>query len=340
MVTLAAATSGSRTLPTARGRSAGEASLLRYRSGIPKSANTRVQTQGEHGPPAPPPIRTTCLASGVFPFTDLLRKCTNESVHSWHGRVLRASPPRASPPQRSSGEVADHHVADHLAVALVAGWVDEVAPERGQERVLVGHPEEAECADHHVQVDRVAPPPERAGGVTALEYPLGRGDHRAVQPAEDLGLADVLGPVNVLDRDQPDEIRMRLVMVEGELSELSDRRDRVEVIDVELRLDIAEQRIDPLQGRDEELLLAAEVVVDHPLRGARLGGDLVDPRSGKPVADELPDRDIEDFLAGEIGIPPPRGHLGGVRPGNHRIPFARGPRRAWPSPFHSASQKP
>ena len=55
----------------------------------------------------------------------------------------------------------------------MAGRVNEVASERGQERVLVGHPEEAECADHHVQVDRVDPPPEHAvGGVGSLVGPL------------------------------------------------------------------------------------------------------------------------------------------------------------------------
>src|SRR6201986_250582 len=141
MVTLAAATSGSRTLPTARGRSAGEMSWLRYRSGIPKSANTRFHTPGENEAPVRSPIRATCLASGMFPFTDLLRKCTNESVHSWRGRAFRASSPRASPPQRSSGEVADYHVADHLPVALVAGWIDQGAAQPGPEAGRVGPPE-------------------------------------------------------------------------------------------------------------------------------------------------------------------------------------------------------
>jgi len=40
--------------------------------------------------------------------------------------------------------------------------------------------------------------------------------------------------VDVLDRDQADEVRMRLVMVEGQLGEPADRRDRVQVLDVQL----------------------------------------------------------------------------------------------------------
>ena len=49
-------------------------SWLRYRSGIPKSANTRFHTPGENEAPVRSPIRTTCLASGAFPFTGLLHK--------------------------------------------------------------------------------------------------------------------------------------------------------------------------------------------------------------------------------------------------------------------------
>ena len=48
-------------------------------------------------------------------------------------------------------------------------------------------------------------------------------------------LLDVLGVVDVLDADQADEVRVRLVVVEGQLGQAPDRRDRVEVVDVDLR---------------------------------------------------------------------------------------------------------
>ena len=46
---------------------------------------------------------------------------------------------------------------------------------------------------------------------------------------------EVLGAVDVLDAHQPDEVRVRLVVVEGQLGQPADRGDRVEVLDVDLR---------------------------------------------------------------------------------------------------------
>src|SRR5690242_16331094 len=69
-----------------------------------------------------------------------------------------ASPPTGGGPRRIAtwgaherlcGEGADDQVAEHRAVVLAPGGIEQVAAEEGTEGVAVGHPEEAEGADHH-----------------------------------------------------------------------------------------------------------------------------------------------------------------------------------------------
>ena len=112
-------------------------------------------------------------------------------------------------------------------------------------------------------------------------------DRRAVLAGEVLAAGEVLGAVDVLDADQADEVGVRLVVVEGQLGEPADRGDGVEVVDVDRLLGGADVRVGALEHGHEQPLLAAEVVVDHPLRGAGALGDLVDARAGEPVLGEL-----------------------------------------------------
>jgi hypothetical protein len=123
----------------------------------------------------------------------------------------------------------------------------------------------------------------------------------------------VLGAVDVLDADQTDEVRVRFVVVERQLAQLPDRLGRVEVLDVQLALQGTDSGVRPLQDRDVELFLAAEVVVDHPLGGTGLRGDLVHPGAGVPLVGELVGGHGENLGAGSIGVPhrrPRHGSLG------------------------------
>ena len=75
------------------------------------------------------------------------------------------------------------------------------------------------------------------------------------------------------------------------------------MLDVDLLLGLADASVGALQHCSEQLLLAAEVVVDHPLGGARLSGDLVNARASETLVGELLGGDVEDLGAGLLGVP-------------------------------------
>ena len=56
----------------------------------------------------------------------------------------------------------------------------------------------------------------------------------------------------------------------------ADGDDRVDVVDLQSLLGLADAAVGVLQHRQVQLFLAAEVVVDHPLGGSGALGDLVD----------------------------------------------------------------
>src|SRR6185312_17275698 len=101
---------------------------------------------------------------------------------------------------------------------------------------------------------------------------------------------------------QTDEVLVRLVVVERQLGERADRRYRVQVVDVQLPLGVPGRGVRALENRDVQLLLAREVVVEHPFRGAGAGGDLIDARAGITVPRELAERHVQDLLAGPLRV--------------------------------------
>ena len=146
----------------------------------------------------------------------------------------------------ASGEVIDHHVADHRAITATQCRVGEVAAEKGAEGVAVGKTEHAERADHHMDVDGVrvtVKDPVRM----ALRQDLGDElDHRGVHADDGRGTPDVLGLVDVLDPDQLDEVRVGVVVVEGDLRQAADGRDRIEVIELDVLLGLPDLGIGKL----------------------------------------------------------------------------------------------
>ena len=76
---------------------------------------------------------------------------------------------------------------------------------------------------------------------------------------------------------------------------------------VELLLGLPDAAVGVLEHRQVEPLLAAEVVVDHPLRGAGPLGDDVDPRAGVALLGEDLGGDREQLGAGAVGVAQPLG---------------------------------
>jgi hypothetical protein len=108
--------------------------------------------------------------------------------------------------------------------------------------------------------------------------------------------------VDVLDAHEPDELGVRLVVVERQLGYAAHRRGGVEAVDVDRALRLADRAVGALQNRDVELLLAAEVVVDHALGRAHALGHLVHPRPGIAVRGELAGGHLEDLVARPLGV--------------------------------------
>src|SRR5262245_60616663 len=137
---------------------------------------------------------------------------------------------RRRPPYRGcvpspGGEVRDDHLTEHAAVPVAQLRVDQVAAEEGAEGVPVGDPEDTEGTDHHVYIDRVDVLAEEVLRATAGQDPVNEVDRGGVEVTQAGQLRDVLAVVDVLDTHQADEVRVRLVVVEGDLSQVPDRFD-------------------------------------------------------------------------------------------------------------------
>jgi hypothetical protein len=170
-----------------------------------------------------------------------------------------------------------------------------------------------------VHVEGVDVGAEHAGGPAAFQHAVQHGDGRAVQVDQPGHLGHVLGLLGVLDPDELDERRVGLVVVEGDLGQAADRGDRVQVVDVDGALGQADLRVRAFQHRQVELLLAAEVVVDHPFRGAGPVGDLVDPGAAVAAEGELVGGHVEQLRAGALGVALPLHHGGRRHLHRHRL---------------------
>jgi hypothetical protein len=104
--------------------------------------------------------------------------------------------------------------------------------------------------------------------------------------------------VDIFDTDDAYEIDIAVMVVERELHQTPDGLLRLQLSQVQLTFSPPNVAVEFLQDFDVELFLAAEIVIDHALRGFRALSDGVDPRPGQPLADEFDNRRLEDVLAG------------------------------------------
>jgi len=76
----------------------------------------------------------------------------------------------------------------------------------------------------------------------------------------------------------------------------------VEAVQPDVLFGSPDLRVGLLQHGFEQLLLAAKVEVDHPLRGLGADGDVVDPRPAQTTVRELAAGNVKDVLAGPLGV--------------------------------------
>ncbi len=108
--------------------------------------------------------------------------------------------------------------------------------------------------------------------------------------------------MDVLGADHAHEIDIVVVVVERELGQPANGLLGRQRLQVQALLGLADVAVELDQAFDVQLLLAAEVVVDHALGGGRSLGNGIHPRAGQALLDELVDGDLEDVLAGFLGV--------------------------------------
>src|SRR5207248_490096 len=93
-----------------------------------------------------------------------------------------------------------------------------------------------------------------------------------------------------------------VVVVEGGLHQPAQRRVRRQGIQVEIRFNHPDMIVAALENRPVQPLLAAEVVVNHPLDGMRALGNLIDAAAAEALLRELLGGNGENVRAGAVGI--------------------------------------
>ena len=92
------------------------------------------------------------------------------------------------------------------------------------------------------------------------------------------------------------------MMVEGEFDQALQRLQRRQVLNVQLAFSLPDRLVRIFERAEIETFLVAEIVVDHPLAGARAGRNLVDTGARQPVQGELFGSDLDDILPRSLRI--------------------------------------
>ena len=192
----------------------------------------------------------------------------------------------------------------------------EVDVEQVAEGVAVGHLEHAVRADQDVHVERVD-----VGAENALLTAARRGSASSSEVAGWPGVRSVSSRAMNSPRWMFSMATSRMkswwAMWWSKVISASrpDGVDRVDVVDLQALLGLADAAVGVLQHRQVELFLAAEVVVDHPLGGAGLLGDLVDAGARVALLGEHRGGHLDQLGARALGVAQRLGaRLGGHNP--------------------------
>ena len=203
-------------------------------------------------------------------------------------------------------QVAQHPVR-HVREALEPGLGRHQVPvEDRRQGVVVAQVEVGDAGDRDVELDRIDAGPEQAALGASLQDVRNGGDEGRMQRANAARALQVAGPVQVLAVEQDRERRVLDVVVPGERDEAADRLRRLDLGQVQVLLLAADLLVGALEDREEQILLLAELVVEHPLVDAGAFGDPVHPRTTEAIAGELVGGGGEDRLARGFRIPADR----------------------------------
>ncbi len=179
-------------------------------------------------------------------------------------------------------------------------FLAHVALKDGGERVPVRDVEHPQRRDRHVNIDGIDVHAEAAFALAARDHAPEPVDDGAIERAHGRRLLEMTALGLVLGHDEPHEALVIEVVVVGELDDAPDRLRRLQMVQVEEALGMADLGVHMFQHRQVQLLLAAEVVVDQRARRVRARGDGVHAGALEAARGEFVDRRLHD--AGAVGF--------------------------------------
>ena len=196
------------------------------------------------------------------------------------------------------------HQRHHVGEALVPGLLlQEVAAEDHAERGAVG---EIEKAQRRRSRCRAAPDRPRRGNrrsrrraVTTVRIISTNGeciDLTLVERFRWRALREVFGV------EQRQKFRIAEEVIPGEVDQPLDRLGRIEMLEIEPALLGTDLLIGAFEHREVEIVLVADVVIQHALVGAGIGRDAVDPRAGQAMGGEFLLGGLENADPHPLGI--------------------------------------
>jgi hypothetical protein len=156
--------------------------------------------------------------------------------------------------------------------------------------------------DGDVQLHRIYAGAEKLLPPAALEHAVKQLDQRRIHVLDALGALEVCSAVQVLAVEQGDEFGMLEVVVPGEGDQPADRLHGLHLVQMQLLLGLANVGVGALEHGQEQVVLAAEVVIDQPLVETGARGDAVHPGAGQAALCKLVAGRVEDRELRSIGI--------------------------------------
>ena len=103
--------------------------------------------------------------------------------------------------------------------------------------------------------------------------------------------------LQVLAVEQRGELRVREIVVPREPHQAANAFARLQRVELQVAFALADHPVGLFQHREEQVVLVAEVVVDHAHVDPGVGGDALDPRALRAVPGELGRGHLQDALA-------------------------------------------